>query len=270
MDAQHQHLAYLPPEIDHLYGPNVHILSDPLALTMLARLGQKGVVQPEVGRLVDGLYRTLAHIAIAAEFPREVRAVPTRMVDLTPRGIWTGETVAAGTSTVVVALARAGLLPAQVTFEFLNQILEPSSVRQDHLSLGRQLDETGRVTGTALGAAKIGGSIDGSILLIPDPMGATGSTISAALRHYQDVVVGTPRKTIAMHLIVTPEYILHLRRTHPEVVVYTFRVDRGLSPEDVLQTKPGTRWSEEIGLTEHQYIVPGAGGLGEVLNNSWV
>jgi uracil phosphoribosyltransferase len=42
-----------------------------------------------------------------------------------------------------------------------------------------------------------------------------------------------------------------------------------LSPADVLQTVPGTRWAEERGLTDHQYIVPGAGGLGEVLNNSW-
>lgn len=270
MDLQHQQLTYRPPEIDHAYGENVHVLADPLALTMLARLGQKGVLQPEVGRLIDGLYRTLAHNAIAAEFPREVRAVPTRMVEITPRGIWTGQTVATSTPTVVVALARAGLVPAQVTFDFLNQVLDPRAVRQDHLSLGRQLDPTGRVTGSALGAAKIGGSIDESILLIPDPMGATGATISAALRHYQDMVVGTPRAIIAMHLIVTPEYLAHLRRQHPGVIVYAFRVDRGLSPADVLQTRPGARWAEEVGLNEHQYIVPGAGGLGEVLNNSWV
>ncbi len=270
MDLQHQHISYRPPEIEHAYGPNVHVLADPLALTMLARLGQRGVVQPEVGRLVEGLYRTLAHITIAAEFPREVRAVATRMVEITPRGIWTGETVASATPTVVVALARAGLLPAQVTFDFLNQLLDPRAVRQDHLSLGRQLDGAGRVTGSSLGAAKIGGSIEESILLVPDPMGATGGTISAALRHYQESVVGTPRAIIAMHLIVTPEYLDHLRRHHPGVVVYAFRVDRGLSPADVLQTKPGVRWSEEIGLNEHQYIVPGAGGLGEVLNNSWV
>ncbi|MGH7280580.1 MAG: uracil phosphoribosyltransferase, partial [Polyangiaceae bacterium] len=41
-------------------------------------------------------------------------------------------------------------------------------------------------------------------------------------------------------------------------------------PGDVLATVPGTRWEEERGLDEHQYIVPGAGGVGEILNNAWV
>jgi uracil phosphoribosyltransferase len=30
------------------------------------------------------------------------------------------------------------------------------------------------------------------------------------------------------------------------------------------------RWDEERGLDDHHYIVPGAGGVGEVLNNAWV
>ena len=46
--------------------------------------------------------------------------------------------------------------------------------------------------------------------------------------------------------------------------------DRGLSPEDVLATTPGECWGDERGLNERQYIVPGAGGLGEVINNSFV
>jgi uracil phosphoribosyltransferase len=37
-----------------------------------------------------------------------------------------------------------------------------------------------------------------------------------------------------------------------------------------LQTVPGELWGEERGLDDHHYIVPGAGGLGEVLNNSFV
>ena len=31
----------------------------------------------------------------------------------------------------------------------------------------------------------------------------------------------------------------------------------------------GTHWERERGLNEQGYIVPGAGGMGEVLNNSW-
>lgn len=268
-DLQYRHLPYRPPEIEHRYGDKVHILADPLSLTMLARACEKGAVQPEVNRLVGELYRILLHDVIAAELPRRQVAVTTRMIDHTPHGVWRGEAVDTNTAAVVVAVARAGLYPSQVAFDFLNQVLRPEGVRQDHLSLGRQVDADGRVTGAALGAAKIGGPIDGAIVLIPDPMGATGSTVSKVLGHYHEAVHGTPRKVIALHLIVTPEYLRHVTR-HPEVTVYALRLDRGLSPPDVLETVPGTRWEEERGLNDHQYIVPGGGGLGEVMNNSYV
>lgn len=263
-------LPFRVSEIEHRYGDRVHILADPLALTLLGRLSAKGVTQPEVGRLCAHLYRFLAQAVISAEFPRRSISMETRMIDATPLGVWTGETLALDTLTVVVALARAGLTPSQITYDFLNEVLDPARVRQDHLSLGRQTDAAGRVTGAALDAAKIGGAIDDAILLIPDPMGATGTTVSTALGHYRGVVQGRARKVVAMHLIVTPEYLRSVRDSQPEVVVYAFRVDRGLSPPDVLQTVPGARWDEERGLNEHHYIVPGAGGLGEVLNNAWV
>jgi uracil phosphoribosyltransferase len=270
VDQQFRHVEYQPPSIEHRYGSRVHILKDPLALTMLARVCQKGVHQPEVNRLIGELYRALVHDVVATEFPRRQVAVPTRMIDHTPRGVWRGEAIAAETPAVVVALARAGLWPSQVTYDFLNQVLRPEGVRQDHLSLGRQVDAEGRVTGAALGAAKIGGPIDGAVLLIPDPMGATGSTVSKVLSHYQEAVVGTALKIVAIHLIVTPEYLRHVSKHHPEVVVYALRLDRGLSPPDVLSAIPGERWEEERGLNDHHYIVPGGGGLGEVMNNSYV
>ena len=71
-----------------------------------------------------------------------------------------------------------------------------------------------------------------------------------------------------MHLIVTPEYLKALQKAHPDVQVYAVRLDRGLSTEEVLQTVPGTHWDRERGLNEHDYIVPGGGGFGEVLNNA--
>ena len=269
-DVQFKSLPYCPPEVEHRYGPRVHILADPLALTMLARVCEKGVAQPEVNRLIGELYRALVHDAVAAEFPRRAIAVPTRMIDHTPRGVWRGQAIAAETPAVVVAVARAGLLPSQVCYDFLNHVLRPEGVRQDHLSLGRQVDAEGRVTGAALGSAKIGGPVDGAVILIPDPMGATGSTVSKVLAHYQEEVHGTAAKIIALHLIVTPEYLRHVHRHHPEVIVYALRLDRGLSAPDVLATVPGERWDEERGLNDHHYIVPGGGGLGEVMNNSYV
>lgn len=75
---------------------------------------------------------------------------------------------------------------------------------------------------------------------------------------------------LQVHLIVTPEYLRHVTTHHPEVSVYALRLDRGLSSPEVLATTPGTHWERERGLTEHHYIVPGGGGLGEVHNNSFV
>lgn len=269
-DCQFKTVAYTPSEIEHRYGPQVHILRDPLSLSLLAKLCQKGVVQPEVNQLLVELYRVLIHEVVAAEFPRQEIEVQTRMIDVTPEGVWRGEIIRKNTAAVVVALARAGLLPSQVTYDFLNQVLDPAGVRQDHLALGRTIDVEGRVTGAGLYASKIGGTVNGAMMLIPDPMGATGSTVSRVLNHYANEVHGPPLKVLALHLIVTPEYLRHVTTHHPEVTVYALRLDRGLSPTDVLLSLPGTHWDRERGLTNHDYIVPGGGGLGEVINNSFV
>ena len=48
------------------------------------------------------------------------------------------------------------------------------------------------------------------------------------------------------------------------------RLDRGLSTPRALQSEPGTYPDEERGLNDAHYIVPGAGGMGELPTNSWV
>jgi uracil phosphoribosyltransferase len=268
VDEHYRTLPYRPAEIAHRYGPTVHLLADPLCLLMLARLSAAATVQPELNRLLLELYRPLLHAAIAAEFPRRVLASPTRMARSTPAGVWTGEALRSDTAAVCVAVSRAGLLPSQAAFDLLTHVLHPTGVRQDHLTLARTVDDGGAVTGAGLLAAKIGGGIEGAMVIIADPMGATGSTVSRVVEHYHSEGRGTPARIIAAHLIVTPEYLRRLRDRHPEVVVYALRLDRGLSSAEVLATDPGTRWQDERGLDEHDYIVPGAGGLGELINNS--
>jgi uracil phosphoribosyltransferase len=56
----------------------------------------------------------------------------------------------------------------------------------------------------------------------------------------------------------------------PDVQVYTGRLDRGLSTPRALAAVPGEFPDEERGLNDVQYIVPGAGGMGELLTNRWV
>src|SRR5262249_43062360 len=132
----------------------------------------------------------------------------------------------------------------------------------------RKIDANEKVVGTNLGGLKIGGDIDDRMVVIPDPMGATGSTIQSAMNIYKQH--GKAKRYIAMHLIVTPEYLSLITKEFPEVKVYALRLDRGLSAANVLSAIPGLHWKEERGLNDKQYIVPGGGGLGEVINNAYV
>lgn len=260
METIYRHLRYAPSEIPHRYGPNVHILAHPFLLTVLARLCHPRTIQPEFSRLVALLYRSLAVIVANAEFPRTVARSLTRM-----KAHYEGEIIDPRTRVVCVNIARAGYLPSQVCFETFCEVLEPKNVRQDHLFMNRRHDGNGRVVGVDFSGSKVGGPVRGSILVVPDPMGATGSSLERALDHY--ATLGRVRKAIAVHLIVTPEY---LRRLRDRVTVYAIRLDRGLSRRDVLATVPGTRWAEEKGLNPRDYIVPGGGGFGELLSNAEV
>lgn len=261
--------SYRPSEFAHEFGDRVHLLDDPLALTFLARLCARETGQPEVGRLVRRLYEQLAWAVIAAEFPREKVAVPTRMVATKPDAVYRGVAIDRSQKAVTVGIARAGTVPSQILYETLNEVLDPAGVRQDHLVMSRVTDADGRVTGTSFLGAKMGSDVDGRIILLPDPMGATGSSMSDAITHYKTKLRGAPSKIVAMHLIVTPEYVRRLTKDHPDVAVYALRYDRGMSPAEVYNGKPGSS-PKESGLDEHQYIVPGAGGLGEILNNAWI
>jgi uracil phosphoribosyltransferase len=269
-DAAYARSRFEPSEIEHRYGERVHLLDDPLAWTLLARLCAHDTKQPEVGRLVRMLYEKLANVVVAAELPRARLDVPTRMVTSSPEAVVRSIGIASNTRVVTVGIARAGTMPSQVVYDLLNELIDPACVRQDHLFMSRATDAQGHVTGATWHDAKIGRDVEGRIVLFPDPMGATGSSLVSALDHYKTRLDGKPGKCVTLHLIVTPEYLKNVLKAHPDVVVYALRLDRGLSKADVLATVPGTRWDEERGLDDHQYIVPGAGGVGEILNNAWV
>ena len=268
-DRQYVDLDFDPSAVRHEYGPNVHIERDPLALTRLARLCSPQMGQPRFNRTMVRLYRRLLQTAVNAEFPRTEAAIPSRMQESTDRGVYRGEIIDPETPVVTVDIARGGIVPSEACFDELNTLLHPKHVRQDHLFMSRVTDENGEVTGAEINGDKVGGSVDGRILLFPDPMGATGSSMSGAMDYYKEQVPGRPSKILALNLIVTPEYVKRLSEDHPEAHVYALRLDRGMSPAEVLETVPGERWEEESGLDEHDYIVPGGGGFGELMNNAW-
>ena len=111
-------------------------------------------------------------------------------------------------------------------------------------------------------------SIDPDLTEKSRAMGATGATTVCALEHYFEHY-GRPGKILLMPMICTPEFLRAVLDFDENIKIHAGRIDRGLSPRDVLECTPGERWDEERGLDDTNYIVPGAGGVGELLNNSW-
>lgn len=268
-DSQHQKLAFTANEMTHEYGKNVHIVSSPLMLSLLAKLGHPKTHQPQINELVEMLYSYLMDNVIDSVFPRKLVALETRMKSSHPEAVYEGEIIDPEVPVVSVDLARAGTFPSHLCYNKLNYLMNPELVRQDHFYVARVSDEKGQVTGVSVSGSKIGGGVDNAIVLFPDPMGATGGTIVQAYHHYLKEVGGKPKMMIAMHLIITPEYLAKVTKACPDMHIFALRLDRGLSSSQILSEIPGKNWGQEKGLNDHSYIVPGAGGLGEILNNSY-
>lgn len=268
-DSAYTNIDFQRDELVHHYGKNVHILSDPVSLLQLADLCQESCIQPAFNNFIRELYQFLVRNVVRLEFPVANVAIATRMAGVSPYGIWSGKVTEKKIKTVTVNIMRAGALPSQVSFDFFCRILDPNFVRQDHVVMSRTTDSDDRVTGALLSASKIGGDVEDAMLLFPDPMGATGSSISQVISYYKNEVQGTPKAIFALHLMVTPEYLRRMTTDHPDVKIYALRLDRGGSPESVLKEAPGKSWDLESGLSEKGYIVPGGGGFGELINNSY-
>lgn len=269
-DVGYLESPYRLNQLEHHYGDKVHIVTNPVLATLLARLCAVETRQPQVNRLVRRLYEDLVVSVVNDLFPRRVVELETRMVADTPRARYESELIDTSVKAISVDIARAGILPSLVCYEMLNELLVPDNVRQDHLMISRSTDDMDHVKGARITGGKIGGSIDGAVVLFPDPMGATGSSLSEAISYYKEEYGRNARALATLNLIITPEFIKRIRQDHPEVRIYALRLDRGMSPDDVLQEVPGARWDEESGLNDKDYIVPGGGGFGEIMNNAWV
>ncbi|MDF1799931.1 MAG: uracil phosphoribosyltransferase [Planctomycetota bacterium] len=255
-------------EYDQAYGERVHLLRSPSLETLLSRLGGLDIRQPELVTVLRTIYGQLFLTAIDGELATVPAEVPTRMQPLHPaEGVWRGDLIDPSQQLTFVDVIRAGLVPSQLCYELAASLLPDEQVRIDHLNMARLSDSEGRVVGVDLSGSKVGGSVEGHVLVLPDPMGATGSTTRRVIDHYVGTY-GKPRLILALPMIATPEYLAAVLE-YEDLVVYTARLDRGLSSAEVLGEAPGVRWAEERGLNDQGYIVPGAGGVGEVLNNAW-
>lgn len=256
--------------VKHHYGNRVFLLNDAVHFSLLAKLCKSDMFQPQINQSVEVLYKRLLTVAINNEFEKEEFNCKTRMGNDHPDNPLSGWRIKERQRVVCVDLARAGIYPSQVCYEFLHWLLPHELIRQDHIFASRMTNANHEVIGTHIGTHKIGGDVRGSLVIFPDPMGATGATITSTIELYKNSVLGPAKRFLALHLIVTPEYLKHVTEAHPDVVVYALRLDRGLSAKEVLDSELGLYWDKEKGLNENDYIVPGAGGFGEIMNNSFV
>lgn len=257
-------------ELTHLYGPQVHIIDNPFLNGLLAKLCSPECFQPEINRIVEVLYSHLITITLNNEFALESVEQATRMTEYHPDKTLKTSRIVPDQKAVSVNLARAGTYPSHICYNALHFTLLSQNIRQDHIFAARMTNNKDQVTGAELSGLKIGGDVQDTHVIFPDPMGATGNTMINAINYYKNFIAGRAKKFIALNLIVTPEYLRNLTQAHPDVVIYALRLDRGLSPQAILNATPGQFWDQERGLNDKQYIVPGGGGFGEIMNNSFV
>jgi uracil phosphoribosyltransferase len=79
-DSQYYNYTYEATEQAHLYPKNVHIVSDPVLVTLLSRLSSNKTTQPQFNDILSYVYRSLIKIVINSHFGRKKIKIETRMI----------------------------------------------------------------------------------------------------------------------------------------------------------------------------------------------
>lgn len=253
----------------HLYGEQFHIINSNYLRSILAHFGEAKTMQPTLSLELNILYNALFEHSINILASKSISTIESRMFPNEPNGKFSTPLIDRSQKIVVVDLARAGTEPTMICFKTAHYLFEAKNIRQDHIYINRTTGEAGEVTGAHVSGHKVGGDIDQALVFFPDPMGATGGSIKRVYDFYQNHVKGKPQHMIALHLVITPEYVQTIKESCPDLQVFALRLDRGLSTEKALAAMPGKFIKEEKGLNKFDYIVPGLGGVGEILNNSY-
>lgn len=269
-DRQYTQSNFVLSEKPHNYGPCVHLMDDPFHSSLLAEFSEPGIIHEKLFKTTRQLTSFLTIQAINKLFPQSLKTVHTRMKSSHSEASFSQSVVRSSSRVLVVDLMRAGILPSQVCFELLLDILSPEGVRQDHILLNRKTNKKNEVVGVEVSGKKIGGPVDHDFVFIPDPMGATGTTLCEIVNFYKSISKNKKMVFVALHFIITPEFLKRVSEIKAPVHIFALRLDRGLSRPEVLNSDLGSDWNEERGLNAIDYIVPGAGGIGELLNNSEV
>ncbi len=212
--------------------------------SLLARVRSKDVSMDEARRLVRRLYSFLLYTIMDVDFDHFETEIPTSMIEHNPKGVWKGPVTDYRVPVVVTAVARGGLLPGDACIDEL-ALYGYKNMRLDCLMMNRTTDPNGHVTGVAVQGRKTGNSVKGAIVLYPDCMVATGGSMVKARDIYEDMG-GSARRHIVASLICTPKGAETIWTKYPDTIIYTVNMD--------------------LELDDHDYILPGAGDMGNKLN----
>jgi uracil phosphoribosyltransferase len=201
----------------------LHLIDHPLVHDALTTL-RDASTPPEIFRRMA----VRISLLLAAEATRDL---PVKHVTVqTPLAAADGRRV--GADIVVVPVLRAGLGMLDAVLELM------PCARVGHIGLQR--DEITAIASQYY--AKLPAGIHDSIVLMIDPMLATGGSAVAAL----DLLKHAGARDIRMICIVAaPEGVDMVQKHHPGVRIYTPAID--------------------LHLNDHKYIVPGLGDFGDRL-----
>jgi uracil phosphoribosyltransferase len=201
----------------------VHVISHPVAQELLTQLRDARTPSP--------LFRQYAQrlsVLVATEAMRDLPTAP--VVVETPLGPANGIKIDA--DVVVVPVLRAGL-------GMLDAVLSVvPHARVGHIGLQR--DETTAVASQYY--AKFPTGLDSSVVVLVDPMLATGGSAVASM----ELLASRGARNVRLLCIVAaPEGIRALEARFPDAQIYTPAIDSHLN--------------------EHKFIVPGLGDFGDRL-----
>jgi uracil phosphoribosyltransferase len=201
----------------------VHLVSHPLLQDALADLRDKQTA-PEAFRRLARRAALLLGAEALRDLPTEQGAVETPLGPAVSRRV--------RRDVVIVPVLRAGLAMVEPMLELM------PGARVGHIGLQR--DEATAIASRYY--ARMPPDVDDSLVLLVDPMLATGGSALAAL----DLLAGAGAHDVRLVCIVAaPEGIAAVERRYPQVPIYTPVVDRELNG--------------------HKYIVPGLGDFGDRL-----
>lgn len=201
---------------------SVHVLNHPLLQHKLSVLRDKNTGTRDFRAAVSEIAMLMCYEA--------TRDLPTQDVKVeTPLAIANCKQIA-GKKIAVVPILRAGLGMVDGVLAMI------PAAKVGHIGLYRDPETMNPVEYYC----KLPADIGERVIMVVDPMLATGGSASAALQFIKD---RGGKNIIMMNIIAAPEGVARLEKEHPDVDIYIAAVDDKLN--------------------EHSYILPGLGDAGD-------